>query len=164
MENNKEVWRSIHWYTEHYQASNMGRVRDFGIYSSKKSIKKNPNLKSKILKPYISKDGYSFYFLRSKDNEYERVLVSEIFTAVFLSKKKCRTIDFIDDNPLDNYFDLKNVDSVSKRYKGVRKQSHCKTFFATITINGKEKYLGSFKTAIKASEAYEAAQIKYGKL
>lgn len=57
MENNKEVWRSIPGYAEHYQASNMGRVRD----SFKKSIEKNPNLKSKILTPYISRDCYSFY-------------------------------------------------------------------------------------------------------
>lgn len=162
MENNKEVWRLIPGYAEHYQASNMGRVRDFGIYSCKKSIDKNPNLKSKILTPYVSKDGYSFYFLRSKDNEYERVLVSEILTAVFLNKKECSTADFID----DNYFDLENVncDVVVKRHSGVRKQSYCKTFFATIKIDGKEKYLGSFKTVLEANKAYEAAQIKYGKL
>ena len=56
----------------------------------------------------------------------------------------------MEDSPSENQLNKKAYGAVS--FKGVRKDAN--RFRAQIYIDGKQKYIGSYKTAEEASEAY----------
>jgi hypothetical protein len=77
-----------------------------------------------------------------------------------------KEIDHINGNPADNRMvNLRNADSSQNKanrrlnrdvkMKGVRK--HYRKFYSTITVGGKQIYLGMHDTAENAHEAYAAA-------
>ena len=83
-------------------------------------------------------------------------------------------IDHIDRNPSNNC--ISNLQDVTQAqnsqrvgihkdnlsgYLGVTYSKSSKKFIAQIHVNGKNKHLGSFDTALKASEAYQTAKLIY---
>jgi len=87
-----------------------------------------------------------------------------------LGKTEGMVIDHINNNPLDNRIsnlrfctlaqNSQNRKSHIKKYKGVYWQKADSIWIATIQRDNKKYHLGSFKTQIEASVAYNKAAIK----
>ena len=85
------------------------------------------------------------------------------YDRVVLKVNKCTTLLNFPDmvHNLDVEPKRKKYKRSSTGYRGVSKNG--KKFQATIGINGKTKYIGTFATAIQAAHAYDQAAIKAGK-
>lgn len=92
-----------------------------------------------------------------------------------IGKKEGFVIDHINCNPLDNRRcnlrhatiaeNSRNHNGQPKQrkysiYKGVKKNTNCKTYCARITFNGVEIYLGSFDNEIEAAKAYNVKALE----
>ena len=151
---NNEVWRKIRGYN--YSVSSFGNVRN--------------DKTGRILEPGINYRGYSYVNLCNGVDKQKAHTVHRLVARAFLpnlEKKKC--VDHIDHNGLNNNISnlrwatlsenqwntVKRCDNKSG-YKGVFFHKQSNKYRAEITICGKRKYLGVFKTALEASEVYQA--------
>ena len=165
---NREIWKDIPGYEGYYQASNLGRVKSL----ARSVLCKNGTImtfKDRILKPQIS-TGYGRVNL-CKNGTCKYILVSQVVAMAFLGHKRCGlklVVDHIDNNPLNDKLEnlqiITNRQNVSKdrkggtsKYTGVFWDKYYKRWKSYITINAKQKYLGSFKDEYKAHLAYQDA-------
>ena len=149
----EEEFKRIEGY-DNYLVSNFGNV---------KNSKTN-----KILKPPTHKKGYKLVFL-CKNGNVKMFYIHRLVGKAFLENPdNKKVIDHIDNNTSNN--NVKNLrlatskDNLANQgkqinnksgYKGVSFNKQLKKYQARIMINGKNKHLGLFKTAEKASKAYE---------
>jgi len=152
----EEIWKDVPEYEGLYQVSNFGRV---------KRITTN-----KILK--LNKRG--FHYLGTslcKNGVVKSIYIHHLVAKAFLNHKSCGhkyVVDHINDDPTDNR--LENLQIVSQRfntfktqtkytskYKGVSWSKSSNKWTASIWINPKRKYLGSFDCELKAHQAYQDA-------
>ena len=155
-----EIWKDIKDYEGLYQVSNLGRV---------KSLKFG---KERILKGNKNFNGYSLVALY-KDGKTKTITVHQLVAMAFLSHKPCGyklVVDHINtvktDNRLQNLQLITHRENLSKdkrwsskytsKYTGVFWYKRSQKWRAEIRINGKIKYLGSFKSELEASEAYQS--------
>ena len=150
-----EIWKDIKDY-ENYQVSNLGKV---------KSLKCG---KEKILKNNINSSGY-YQVSLSKNGKNYGFKIHQLVAMAFLNHIPNGykfVIDHINSNKLDNK--VSNLQIISQRENcygkrtiksrllvGVNKVDN--KFRSRITINGKRKHLGLFKTELEAHEAYKKA-------
>jgi hypothetical protein len=158
----KEIWKDIPEYEGLYQVSNLGRVKSFIIG------------KEKVLKPNLT-NGYIQYCL-SKNKVQKRIYCHQLIAITFLNHKPCGmklVIDHINDNKLDNR--VENLQIVTQRFnliKSKKNKNNCTGYYlqkrrykdkiyygylAQISINGKKKHIGLFKTEYEANLAYQEA-------
>lgn len=151
-----ETWKDIPEFKGHYQASNLGNVR---------SIKFN---RTKILNKWLtSNNRYTVNLWKNKKpywNNRIAVLVAKAFLNHKSSGQKL-VVDHIDNNRInDKLYNLQIIsnrenlikDSKNKTgYTGVSKCTSGAKFYAQIRIDKKYYYLGSYKTKIEASHAYQ---------
>ena len=151
----EEIWKDIPDYEGLYQISNLGRVKNI----------RGKILKSEYRQVSLCKNGKVKQF-----SKYKLVAITFLgFKYKDGSLKKC--IIHKDGDPLNNRLDnldfskhsdvstikLPKTNKVNRtRYTGV--QPFGKKYKAQISINGKCKYLGSFKTPELAAKAYEKAK------
>ena len=104
-----------------------------------------------------------------KNKKPHKKIVSQLIAIAFLNHKPCgnkMVVDHIDTNKLNNkLYNLQvitNRENTSKdrkngssKYLGVSWNKSNKNWSATILINGKPKYLGSFTNEKEASQAYQ---------
>ena len=150
-----EIWKDIPEF-ESYQVSNLGNV---------KSLKYE---KERIRKQTIGGGGY-YRLCLMKNKKPHKKIVSQLIAIAFLNHKPCgnkMVVDHIDTNKLNNkLYNLQvitNRENTSKdrkngssKYLGVSWNKSNKNWSATILINGKPKYLGSFTNEKEASQAYQ---------
>lgn len=162
-----EIWKDIPDYEGLYQVSDLGRVRssDRMVANQFKSYLK----KGRLLKPFSSGNGYLQVVL-AKDSVNIKfnvhVLVAICFHGHIPNGKKIH-IDHINDNKKDNRAsNLKIVtarrnttktkkEGTSSKYIGVHWWNSKQRWIAQIRINGRNKYIGSFKDEYEAHLAYQ---------
>lgn len=99
--NKKEEWRSVVGYEGMYEVSNVGTIRSLNriVSRSDGGIR---NIKGKILKTRIDKNGYERVGLNKNGNS-KLWLVHRIVGMAFLEKRSgCDYIDHIDGNRSNN--------------------------------------------------------------
>lgn len=165
----KEIWKDIKGYKGYYMVSNLGRVKSLGrviIYKSGKKIA----LKDKILKQTPDKYGYLMVGL-NKNNIQKKCRVHQLVSITFLNHKLDGTNKLCtdhknnikSDNRLDNLQIItirenstKDKNNVTSEHPGVCLLYDNK-YQASITIDGKSKYLGRFDSELDAAQAYQYA-------
>lgn len=155
-----EIWKDIS-SCPNYQASNLGNIRskDFIVI---RSDGKPHTVKSKILKQSLN-SGYLCVNVKGK--KYVHQLIAEAFLNHKTKGHKGKVVDHIDNdrmnNKLSNLQLITNRQNCSKNRTGIsdktgvfwrKNRGH---WFSQIQINGKQTYLGSFKTELEASNAYQ---------
>tara|TARA_R110002072_G_C7623862_1_gene506240 strand:- start:44 stop:541 length:498 start_codon:yes stop_codon:yes gene_type:complete len=156
-----EEFKDVKNYEGMYQVSNLGRV---------KSLARKGCLTDRVFKPQADRGGYLRLTLR-KDGKAKTRTVHQLVAEAFLNHKPCGHKLIVNhknfnrqDNRAENLeiitnrqnSDQKHIKS-SSEYTGVCWDKNRNKWLASITINGKKKYLGRFTCEIKASEAYENA-------
>lgn len=163
-----EVWEPIKNYEGFYEISNLGNIKSLSRIILNRGI--NPFLsKEKIIKQNLHK-GY-FYVTLCKNGKPKIFLVHQLIAIAFLNHTpNCYvlSVNHKDFNKQNN--NLENLEVVTVRensnqkhikskskYTGVQISTNQKNWKAIIVLNGKNKYLGTFKTEIQASNAYQNA-------
>ena len=167
----KEVWKDIPNYEGYYQASNLGRVKSLDRTIFDKNGHKR-FYKGSIIGGCINDRGYKVTTL-GKNGVRGDFKLSQLIAITFLNHTPNGSnlvVDHINGNQLDD--SVKNLRIVTQRenvstcfrsneskfsstYPGVVFDKSRDKWQARIFINGKNKYLGRFKTE---EEAYEARQ------
>jgi hypothetical protein len=156
-----EQWTPLNDY-DNYAVSNCGRVKNI---TTNKILKATDNARG-YLHLDLCKNG------KPKKHKVHR-LVAQYF---LLNADEKLFVDHIDGNTLNNH--VSNLRFATKQennrnrtmssknttgFKGVCYNKSKKRYQANITINGKLKHLGYYKTAEEASESYqETAQRLFG--
>lgn len=164
----EEIWKFIEGYDEAYRVSNLGRVQ-----SCKKRGRVGKNNVWRELR--LKKDkGYlrCALFKNSLPKKIQvHILVLNAFSVNINNHPQ---VNHIDGNRSNNK--LENLEWVSRRENqthrhllhnltkivGVTFNKRDKMFYSKITISGKAKYLGCFKTSDEAHAAYIKALQDYG--
>jgi len=170
MENNAEIWKDIIGFEGLYQISNYGNVKSCRRYVNAKFGKRVVN--EKLLSLGKDKDGYLMAIL-CQDGIKKTVKIHRLVADAFIDKPEGKNIvNHIDSNKSNNI--LNNLEWVSSlenschsksklnsssKYIGVSYNKKDRIFISNICFNGKNIYLGSFKTE---EEAYEA-RVKFEK-
>jgi hypothetical protein len=154
-----EIWKDVPNYEGLYQVSDLGNVKS--VYFWRGSL-------FRVLSPTIQK-GY-LYVKLSKNGIRKKYAIHQLVAMAFLDHKpngNTIEVDHInfkrDDNRLCNLRLLKQRDNANKKhlksssqYIGVSYLKKRNKWRSRITINGKEVFLGEYKTEIEASNAYDA--------
>ena len=151
----KEIWKEVPNYEGDYMISSRGRVKSLNYArSGKEGI-----LKSNIVAQYLANT-------LSKEGRKKTIRVHQLVAMAFLNHTPCGhdvEVNHIDGNKLNN--NLSNLElltneqhkakSVNKTssYLGVYKANNM--WRAQMYINGKNKYIGNFKTELEAHHAYQ---------
>lgn len=164
MENRK----SVKDYEGIYEVSNFGNIKSLSRIILNRGV--NPFLsKEKIVKQNLHK-GY-FYVTLCKNGNPKVFLVHQLVAISFLNHSPNRfvlTVNHKDFNKQNNKMENLEIVTVrensnqkhiksSSQYTGVQWVKNRKNWKAVIVLNGKNKYLGSYKTEIEASNAYQNA-------
>jgi len=163
-----EIWRDIPTYEGFYQASDLGRIKSLSRFVD------NGN-SGHIISDRIIKQSNADYNSLSctlcKDNVQIKFKVHTLVAMAFLNHKPCkmlRVVDHIKQNRKDNRLIMLRVITQrenasqshlksSSKYVGVYYRKNRNYWDATIRIQDKKHHLGSFKTEIEASNAYNEA-------
>ena len=153
-----EVWKNIPDF-ENYQVSNLGNVR---------SLNYRRTGKTNVLRKRINNRGRFGINISKDKKQYSNKLISVLVAKAFLNHKPCVSelvVDHIDNNSLnDNLYNLQLITQrenltkdkkSSSKYAGVSWHKASQKWRARIHINGKENYLGLYKTQKEASKAYQ---------
>jgi hypothetical protein len=151
-----EIYKDVIDYEGIYQVSNLGNV---------KSMKFN---KEKILKPSKDSKGYLSINL-SVNGVFKMRNIHQLVAESFLNHKRCGyrlVVNHLDFNKTNN--NVSNLEIVSARencnkkhlkstsqYTGVHWSKNSNKWISRITINGKNKHLGSFNDELRAVYAYQ---------
>lgn len=162
----KETWKDIKGYEGRYQVSNLGRVKSL-LGVNERILKQHKYPKKEYLKVELHKNG------KQKTHSVHS-LVAQAFLGRKGKSDRTLVIDHINNNGLDNR--LENLQIITQReniskegnriskYRGVFKLKDKELWRADIKVNSKQLYLGSFKSELRASTAFELALLQLNNL
>ena len=172
MEKNTEIWKDIPNYEGIYQVSSLGNVKSLAREILLRG--KYPFIsKEKILK--TSKDGNGYYHLNLCKNGNRKSMKVHVLVAIaFLGHIPDGTHRIVPDhkdgdksnNNLSNLELITQRENIeryhlskktSSQYTGVYWDKIANKWLTQIYIDGKRKYLGSFKDEYEAHLAYQKA-------
>jgi hypothetical protein len=152
-------YKKIEGY-DNYSVSNHGNVRN--------------DKTNRILKPGKDKMGYHKVSL-CKNKKSKTHIIHRLVAIAYIDNpdnKLC--VDHIDEVKTNNHVNnlrfcthQENLQNVGKQknnksgYKGVCYAKQAKQYHAQMMIDGEQKHLGLFETALDASEEYQKAAKKY---
>lgn len=154
----KETYKDIPGYEGHYQVSVRGNVRSLARVDTRGN-----NRKEKQLKPGLKSNGYRSVAL-TKDGKVKHLTVHQLVMSTFIGPPpEGMNIDHYDQNKLNNklcnlsYMTIGDNNYRSKKnststHRNVCFDKYWGKWIARITIDGKKKHLGSFKTEQEAVE------------
>lgn len=176
MDNPTEVWKDILGYEGLYQVSNYGNVKTLSrIKSAPRGL--TVVTKEHLLRQSKNKFGYLNVVLQKEGTKRKTTLVHRLVAFAFIPNiKYFPQVNHINRNKEDNYMDnLEWVDNrenvtyrfiidttISSQYPGVHFAKHINKWAATIAINKKTHYLGSFYLEEDAATAYTDALERFG--
>ncbi len=155
----REIFKDIPTYEGIYQVSNLGRVKALKRKFSTKELIKYQKIRGRYYSIKLMMHGKTKYY-------YTHQLVAMTFLN-HIPKANGLVVDHIDNNPLNN--SLSNLQVITIRennskdrvgvseYTGVSWDKSVSRWYASIGINGKQKYLGRYSNEIDASNAYQSA-------
>lgn len=164
----KEVWLPIKGYEGIYEISNLGNVKRL-----KREVFNGYGymiLHEKILKNSSDGKGYLKISL-TKNLTQKTKKIHQLVAISFLNHKPNGiniVVDHIDNNKLNNNVNnlqlitsrlnsSKDKKNYTSKYTGVFWCKNNHKWVSRIYINGKRKYLGSYKNEIEASNSYQKA-------
>ena len=163
-----EVWTPVIDYEGLYTISNLGRVKSIERYCSHWLGGKRL-FKDKILTACVNNRGY-YVVVLSKDNKRTMKTVHRLVWESFNGKTDLDVLHNIEGNKLDcrlsnlhigtdrqNHTEYRLSTKKSSKYIGVSWHKATEKWGASIYINHKRRYLGSYNDEIKAHEAYQKA-------
>lgn len=170
----KEIWKDIMNYEGRYQVSNLGRVRS--LDRKVRNHLAERMIKGRIIKGSVNKNGYRYVVL-TKENNLKGFSVHQLVAMAFLGHKPNGyklVVDHIDNNKLNNSLNnlqiIKNRENVSKdnrgvsKYTGVSWNKQVNKWQSHIRCGKVSKNLGTFKSEVRASIAYQMALLQLDKL
>jgi len=170
-----EIWKPIKGFEKLYSISNFGRLKSLersgitinGIRHYRKEI---------IKKLFVGTQGY-YKCTLYKDSKYSTVKIHILVWDHFGDSPRNGHelhVDHIDENKLNNHIDnlqlLTPRENTSKyygtkkhtsKYTGVCLKKGINKFSSSISVKGKKKHLGYFKSEYRAHLAYHKAIKKY---
>ena len=161
----EEIWKWIPGYEGRYQVSTKGRVRSF---------LRCPE--GSLMKPYVD-HGYKSVRLY-KNRKQRKYYVHQVMAMAFLGHTPngySLVVDHIDNDKMNNIVSnlqlvtprvntTKDAKGFSSKYVGVAWVKADDKWRASITLNGKQKFLGYYKTELGAHLAYINEREKIDKL
>ena len=156
-----ETWLDIVGFEGRYKISSNGKIMNFNV--------------GNIIKPWLNTRGYASVTLR-KDGKSKSLKVHKLMAITFLNhipSGMLNVVDHIDGNKLNNSIDnlrivsqRKNMSNTKRKtyskYVGVSFDKRSNKWISNIKIDGKGKFLGSFKCELAAAYAYNKKIIQYG--
>jgi len=163
----KEIWRKVVGYEEHYEVSSLGRVRSLDRVTCNR--RGSFTRKGRVLNGTVDLHGYKIVGLRLK-NKGKTFKVHQLVAITFLGHKPDGhkiVVDHINniktDNRLENLQLISARENTSKDRKGSSKYTGVSLiksrgkWQSMIQISGKQKSLGCFDTEEEASQYYQDA-------
>jgi frataxin-like iron-binding protein CyaY len=161
----KDLFKWIPNYEGFYMINNQGVIKSVDRF--KKCVGENKSLiKGKVLAQSKTSSGYLGVSL-SKNGLKKTYRTHQLLAIAFLNHIPCKNKIVVDhknniktDNRLDNLQLITNTENITKtprgssKFTGVHFQKQSKRWIATITKKNIQKYIGSFKKELQASEAY----------
>ena len=148
-----ELWDTVKGF-ENYKVSSKGRV-----YSK---------IKNKMLKPSSDKDGYQVISLYKDKTKQQGKIHRLVCEAFYFMDSTHSNVDHKDNNPANNYllnlrpctnqqnqYNKGKLKTNKSGYKGVSWRSVSNSWMSSISVNGKCKTLGLYKTPEEAYERYK---------
>ncbi|MDR3291301.1 MAG: hypothetical protein LBT10_04035 [Methanobrevibacter sp.] len=182
-----EIWKELEMFTQSrnrfYVVSNLGRIGSFSV-KSRQIFQKKDTVTFRILKPMIVRN----YLVTSLGCHYTRKFIHRLVAFKFCNIKKLTWEEFNKprhkntsnkiwdtnhknrngfDNRADNleilhYNEHKKISILQKKEDSKGYYEVNNKYIAGIKIDGKSKYLGTFKTKEEAKIAYNNAWKKRG--
>lgn len=168
----EEIWKPVAGYEDRYEISSFGRFKRVKRLVID-SIGRRFTIKENISSLCLNGDGYHHVGLtdefRKKKMVDIHVLVAKAFLPVVSGRK---VINHKDGDKLNNR--VENLEYVSVRentthgksakpsYTGCTLHRKSGRWVSRISVDGKKKHLGSFKTEAEASAAYKIALSEHG--
>lgn len=143
----REVWKPIVGYEGRYDVSNLGRVRSLPKYRS---------TDTRILKPYVNKNGYCYVQLSDENSKVKQHRVHKLVVEAFTDYRSdgytpTSVINHIDGNKTNN--SLENLE-VCTQYENLHKSPNYKAKksgfeVSVINLDTKEVF-GSYTDAARS--------------